>query len=548
MDRFALAGAKVGVRSGILGAVAEQDSAPEASPQRSRGESRPAVPEVPIADTPGNRGSGEPRTTERSDAEFGTGAHGGTSPPGADHSTSATEPAAGRAGPGSGAGEQAAVSAAEAGTRGESGRIETRGGESPAGAAGGKALAGTGGGELALSGGNEPPGTVASRFGGFRRLVGVRRKNAPTVTGGGTDSGRGRSGTDSDMAPGGSGNDDRPADAGGAASAGPVSAQVPQSLADLVRRGVLDETQLGAVVTALAEPEPRPTPARLLAEIAAYAGAGLLLSGVVLVLAESWDDMAKLGRFVLFVLVAVGVTVAGVATAGGWRALFRAAWRRPAATGHTARTRLAAVFFALAVVSIAAAAGSILDDGNDTTDLTWVYAAVAGLVAAVAGYAALPSLLGLLLCVGFSAAAVSGLLDEVLGVGDLTGPGLLVLGFGWLGVTRFGAVLERWAGYVAGVALAVAGVQTVDMSDRMWPAYALTAVVAVVCFGLYATDRSWVLSLGGAAALTVAAVEAVVDWTGESAGASGAILVVGAVVLGIGSYLLTRSARKSVQR
>ncbi|MBF6349204.1 DUF2157 domain-containing protein [Nocardia flavorosea] len=350
------------------------------------------------------------------------------------------------------------------------------------------------------------------------------------------------------MTPDGSGSDDPTAAPRLSAAAGPVSAQVPQSLADLVRRGVLDETQLGAVVTALAKPEPRPTPARLLAEIAAYAGAGLLLSGLVLVLAESWDDMAKLGRFVLFVLIAVGLTVAGVATAGGWQALFRPAWSRSAPAGHTARARLAAVFFALAAVSIAAAAGSILDDGNDTTDLTWVYAAVAGLVAAVAGYAALPSLLGLLLCAGFSAAAVSGLLDEVFGLDDLAGPGLLVLGFGWLGVTRLGAVLERWAGYAAGVVLAVAGAQTVDVVDVRWPAYVLTAVVAVVCFALYATDRSWVLSLGGAAALTLAAVEAVVDWTGESAGASGAILVVGAVVLGIGSYLLTRSAKKSVPR
>src|SRR5690606_1442140 len=187
---------------------------------------------------------------------------------------------------------------------------------------------------------------------------------------------------DSGMTPDGGGSDDPIADAGVLVAAGPVSERAPAALADLVRRGVRDETQLGAVVTALAKPEPRPTPARLLAEIAAYAGAGLLLSGVVLVLAESWDDMAKLGRVVLFVLVAVGVTVAGVATAGGWSMLFRPAWRRPASTGHTARTRLAAVFFALAAVSIAAAAGAILDDGNDTTDLTWVYAAVAGLLAA----------------------------------------------------------------------------------------------------------------------------------------------------------------------
>lgn len=336
---------------------------------------------------------------------------------------------------------------------------------------------------------------------------------------------------------------------GSAAPAGPISHQAPSALVDLVKRGVLDETQLDAVVTALAKEEPRPTPARLLAEIAAYAGAGLLLSGLVLVLAESWDDMAKLGRFTLFVLVALGLTAAGVATAGGWSVLFRPAWRRSAPGGHSARIRLAAVLFALAVVSVAAAAGSILDDGNDTTDLTWVYAAGAGLVAAVVAYAALPSLLGLLLCAGFSVASVVGVLDEVLAVDDdLIGLGVLALGLGWLGATRLGVVLEPWAGYAAGVVLAVTGAQTVDSFDPRWPAYGLTAVVALVCFALYATDRSWVLSLGGAAALTVAAVEAVVDWTGESAGASGAILVVGAVVLGIGSYLLTRAAKKSVEK
>ncbi|MEU1985490.1 DUF2157 domain-containing protein [Nocardia sp. NPDC019395] len=328
---------------------------------------------------------------------------------------------------------------------------------------------------------------------------------------------------------------------------GQAPERAPAALVDLVRRGVLDESQLGAVVTALAEETPRPTPARLLAEIAAYAGAGLLLSGLVLILAESWDDMAKVGRFVLFVLVALGLTVAGVATAGGRSVLFRAAWRRLPVAGHTARTRLAAVLFALAAVSIAGAASAVFDDGDSTRDVTWVYAAAAGLVAAAAGYAALPSLLGLLLCAGFGAAAVSGLLDEVLGIDDdLTGLGVLVLGLGWLGLSRLRVVLEVWSGYVVGVGLAVVGAQTVDMFGEMRLAYVLTAVVSAVCFALYATDRSWVLSLGGAAALTLAAVEAVADWTGESAGASGAILVVGAVVLGIGSYLLTRSAKNAV--
>ncbi|MGW1740650.1 DUF2157 domain-containing protein [Nocardia sp. NPDC001965] len=335
-----------------------------------------------------------------------------------------------------------------------------------------------------------------------------------------------------------------PARAGGALTVPAEPERAPAALRELVEQGVLDETQLTAVVTALKHDRPRPTPARLLAEIAAYAGAGLLLSGLVLILVESWDDMAKLGRFALFALVALGLIVAGVATAGGPSVLLRAAWRSVPDTGHTARTRLAVVLFALAAASVAAAAGSAFDSGDAGGDTTWVYAAGAGLLAAAAGYAALPSLLGLLVCVGFSVALVVGLLDEVFELDDSwVGGGVLVLGIAWLGLTRARVVFEVWAGYSAGAALAVSGAQTVDAFDGMWPAYTLTAVVAVVCFGVYATDRSWVLVLGGAAALTLAAVEAVADWTGDSAGASGAILVIGAVVLGIGSYLLSRSTR-----
>ncbi|MGW0181906.1 DUF2157 domain-containing protein [Nocardia sp. NPDC003345] len=327
-----------------------------------------------------------------------------------------------------------------------------------------------------------------------------------------------------------------------AGSRAPDPEQAPPALRDLVDRGVLDERQLTAVVTALAAPPPRPAPARLLAEIAAYAGAGLLLSGLVLILVESWDDMARLGRVILFLLVAFGLTVAGVATAGGRSVLFRAAWRRGPEAGHTARLRLAVVLFALAAAAVAAAAGSAYDDGGG--DTAWVWAAGAGLVAAVAGYAALPSLLGLLLCAGFGVALVAGVLDEVLDIDDdWVGLGVLALGLVWLGLTRARLVLDVWAGYLAGVVLAVVGAQTVEAIDSTRAAYVLTAVVAAVCFAVYATDRSWVLVLGGAGALTLAAVEAVGDWTGESEGASGAILVIGAVILGIGSFLLTRSVK-----
>lgn len=321
-------------------------------------------------------------------------------------------------------------------------------------------------------------------------------------------------------------------------------AGAPAALRGLVDQGVLTESQLDAVVTALSEDRSPPTPAKLLSEIAAYAGAGLLLSGFVLLLAASWDDMARIGRVALFALVALGLAAAGVALAGGPAALFGAARRRIRDTGHTSRTRLAVVLFALAAAGVAAAVGSGIDDGN--ADFAWVYACLAGLVVGVLGYAAFPSLIGVLVCAGFAAAALSGVLNELWGIDDdLIGIGFLVLGVVWLGVARVGVVLERWAGYAVGILVALWGAQITDAFAEHVMAYLLTALLAVVCFALYTTDRSPVLVLGGTAALSVAAAEAVWHWTGGSISAAGAVLVAGAVVLGIGSVLLTRVAKPS---
>lgn len=321
-------------------------------------------------------------------------------------------------------------------------------------------------------------------------------------------------------------------------------AGAPAALRGLVDQGVLTESQLDAVVTALAEDRPPPTPAKLLSEIAAYAGAGLLLSGFVLLLAASWEDMARIGRVALFALVALGLAAAGVALAGGPATLFGAARRRVRDTGHTSRTRLAVVLFALAAAGIAAAVGSGIDDGN--ADFAWVYACLAGLVVGVVGYAAFPSLVGVLVCAGFAVAALNGVLNELWGIDDdLTGVGFFVLGSVWLGIARLGAILERWAGYTVGIVVALWGAQVTDLFTELVTASVLTALLAMGCFAVYATDRSPVLVLGGSVALSLAAAEAVWYWTDGSVSAAGAVLVAGAVVLGIGSVLLTRVGKPS---
>lgn len=312
------------------------------------------------------------------------------------------------------------------------------------------------------------------------------------------------------------------------------------TLRPLVESGVLTEQQLDAVLRALAGPPARPPRTKLLAEIAAYTGAGLLLAGIALVLAASWEDLARTGRVAILALITAVVAVIAVAVAGGPTALFRSIRDRASERTHVpaARTRLAAVLLALTAALVAGTVGSAIEDGN--TDSAWVYACLAGLIAAVIGYLALPSLVGIVVCAVFSAAVVSGVITDFAELNDgWVGAGILLLGVVWAALTRFGAFPERWAGYLIAVVFAVFGAQSSGEYDSMVLAYWLTALVAVFCFALYLTERSWVLVLGGAGALALAAAEAVWDWTDGSVAAAGAVLILGALILGAGGYLLT---------
>ncbi|WP_280467061.1 DUF2157 domain-containing protein [Nocardia cyriacigeorgica] len=314
----------------------------------------------------------------------------------------------------------------------------------------------------------------------------------------------------------------------------------------LVESGVLTEQQLNAVLGALAEPPARFSRAKLLAEIAAYTGAGLLLAGIALVLAASWEDLARTGRVAILALITVVVAVIAVAVAGGPAVLFLAIRDRAGDRNRipASRTRLAAVLFALTAALVAGTAGTAIEDGN--TDSAWVYACIAGLIAAVIGYLALPSLVGILVCSVLSAAVVSGVITDFAGLREgWPGFGILLLGLGWAVLTRVGAFEERWAGYLIAVLFAIYGAQSSGEYDSMVLAYWLTALVALLCFALYLTERSGVLVLGGAVALAIAAAEAVWDWTDGFVGAAGAVLVLGALVLGTGGYLLTRAGHSS---
>ncbi|WP_433757013.1 DUF2157 domain-containing protein [Nocardia sp. CA-135398] len=213
------------------------------------------------------------------------------------------------------------------------------------------------------------------------------------------------------------------------------------ALRRLVDEGVLTEAQRDAVAKALVAERTKPeSPGRLLAEIAAYIGAGSMLGALALLLTSSWDDLQRTGRIVIFGLVSIGLTLGGIALAGGIAGLFTRT-----RDAHTSRSRLAAVLFALASVSVAVTVGSVFERGDSDTAL--VCACGAGLVVAVLGYLALPSVIGIFAVALYSVVLILVLLDEVFDVDEVwVGLGLLGLGGLWFAVTRFGLFVENWSG------------------------------------------------------------------------------------------------------
>ncbi|MFI6171960.1 DUF2157 domain-containing protein [Nocardia sp. NPDC051052] len=299
----------------------------------------------------------------------------------------------------------------------------------------------------------------------------------------------------------------------------------------LVQQGVLTEAQFEAVMAALAAREQRPR-GRILAEIAAYIGAGLVLGGIALVIGSSWDDLARGAQVALLVAVSAGLVLGAIAMIGGPAELFA---REP----HGSRARLASALLALAAGSVAGTVGTALDNGSDHAG---AWAALAGLVVAVLGYVAVPSVIGMLACGCFSAVAVP-LFDDLFGVGEVwVGLSMLVAGGIWFALSRIGAFVETWLGYGIAVAISLIGAIVVESDSRPW-AFLLSAAVAAVCFALFAQQRSTVLVVGGGLAVALATGQAVTEWTDSVLAAAIAVLVVGSVVLGIGAYALTRGPK-----
>ncbi|MFC9998013.1 DUF2157 domain-containing protein [Nocardia sp. NPDC127526] len=313
-----------------------------------------------------------------------------------------------------------------------------------------------------------------------------------------------------------------------------VDHSVGAVLARLVDQGVLSGAQRDAVLGALEQERAGRSPGgRVIAEIAAYAGAGLVLGGLLMLMDSSWDDLGRLSRVLVLAVIVLGTTGAGVWLAGGPRRLFR-----PGGGAHSVPTRLAAALFVVAAIACTALVGFALDGRGD--DEAWVAAAVVGALCAIAGYAALPSLIGLLAIGFFGAAAVGGVLmdwadlDEIWG-----GVGFVALGGIWFAATRSGRAAPAWAGYGIAILTGVSGGILAEDTHVGW-AVAFTLLVAVTCFALYGAQRNPVLVIGGGICVTIAVLQAIWEWFDQAVGLAAVVLLIGAVVLGIAGFRLTR--------
>lgn len=301
-----------------------------------------------------------------------------------------------------------------------------------------------------------------------------------------------------------------------------LNPQQRQAVRDLVERGVLSQDQADAVLTDLDVGRTQKAPwSSGFSEVLGYVGGALVLGGAALLLNMSWDDLSRAMRAGLLVAATLVLAVAGVAIAGGPRGV-----RTLAAAAPGARSRIVAVLFALGSGTAAMAMSSGFEHDDS------VAATVVGLLVALIGYLALPSVPGLLATGGFSVGVVLSVTGEWMDSSTTAGTiGLIALGLLWAVLAGTDVLAQRQVGLGGGAAIALVGAQWPLGSENPVWGYTATLLLAVLCFAVFVVERAAVLLAAGVVGVTVAVPEAVWDWTGGALGGPLIVLLVGVVLL-----------------
>jgi hypothetical protein len=266
-----------------------------------------------------------------------------------------------------------------------------------------------------------------------------------------------------------------------------------------------------------------------LVEVVAYLGAALVLAAGFLFVLRSWDDLGDVGQVSFLLAVALVLAIAGAAAAP------RAGTRE-----GDLRRRLSGTLLTGSALAAGTAAGVALAVFSDRRydDVHWP--SVVGGVVVVAGsalaYRVSSTTVGLVGMVG-------GLLDVGMGLGsglapsgddEAVGVGIAVFSIGvvWVLLTELGVFDQLTIARTLGVTVATFGAQVMSFTDdRSWIGYLMSLVVVGVGVWLYLTRLDWPYLAAAVVAVTLVVPEAVSDWTDNSLGAVGGVLLAGVTLL-----------------
>ena len=269
---------------------------------------------------------------------------------------------------------------------------------------------------------------------------------------------------------------------------------------------------------------------RRFAELAGYVGGAFVVSAAGIFFAAQWDNLSTGQQVGVLVGIAALLTVAalaiGAATGPGLAAVHRGE--------EPVRRRLTGALLTGGAASAAGAVGLLVDHlfpGTDTTAALSGFGTLA--VLSLLGYLVAPTVLGQLGVAAGAVASVQLSFESFHGSSVGIGLGILGLGVAWLLVTERGLWREVASARVIGTALAVIGAQipALGFDDHRWVGYLAMALVVVVAFAVYVARFAWPYLAAGVIAVTLVVPEALLDWTDNSLGPAGALLVAGVTLL-----------------
>lgn len=329
---------------------------------------------------------------------------------------------------------------------------------------------------------------------------------------------------------------------------------ISTTLEPLVEQGTLSLAQLHAVEAAFDDQtsQAQQTRRHVLSEILSYIGGAVIIISGAFIVAQAWEPLGAWGRSGLILLGAA------VMFAGGW---VLSTYRRD----DSAR-RLSGVLFVGAALLVTIAVGSLLqsllfpDPFEYVPSEAWKQpglmsiAIALGLVVALIGYARVHTIVGQ---AGIAAATVGTLLSLGTAItyyterSDMSFPStgfwfVLVLGIGWIAISRVGAFAEPVFALVVGVVLVFVGLQATRGLDTVeWASGTLTLAVGFAFLALYVWWREWPMLAGGILGILAGGIELFVRYF-EGLGAALASLSLGVALLVVGLIML-RSKRSHEQ-